>query len=93
MSVVTRTLKPFLLGALALSLTLGHAPSKRTPASAPAPAWMGAGPAHGFEENRGQFEGPARFVANGPGLTVSLEPAEAVVMLRRQEPDDPPVGV
>jgi hypothetical protein len=39
----------------------------------------------GFEPNRGQFAGPVRFVAFGPGYTLNLRPTEATMDLGRPE--------
>ncbi|HEY2946458.1 MAG TPA: SBBP repeat-containing protein, partial [Vicinamibacteria bacterium] len=47
----------------------------------------------GFEPNRGQFEGPARFVAYGRGYTLKLSPAEATMDLGRPEGAAEPVQV
>jgi hypothetical protein len=47
----------------------------------------------GFEPNRGQFEGPARFVAHGPGYTLNLSPTEATMDLGRPEGAAEPVQV
>jgi len=47
----------------------------------------------GFEPNRGQFEGPAWFVARGRGYTLKLSPAEATMDLGRPEGAAEPVQV
>jgi hypothetical protein len=47
----------------------------------------------GFEPNRGQFEGPARFVTHGRGYTLKLSPAEATMDLGRPEGAAEPVQV
>jgi hypothetical protein len=46
-----------------------------------------------FEPNRGQFEGPARFVGLGPGYRVSLSPREATLDLGRPQASAQPVRV
>ena len=47
----------------------------------------------GFEPNQGQFDGPARFVAQGRGYTLKLSPAEATMDLGRPEGAAEPVRV
>src|SRR6185295_10047123 len=54
---------------------------------------MLASPRLGFEPNRGQFEGPVRFVARGPGYTLNLSPTEATMDLGRPEGAAEPVQV
>jgi hypothetical protein len=54
---------------------------------------MLASPPLGFEPNRGQFEGPVRFVAHGPGYTLNLSPTEATMDLGRPEGAGEPVQV
>ena len=82
-----RKLEALALGAVLLAVPVGT--SWAAPASA-AP-WKGPEEPFGFEANRGQFEGPARFVGRASGLTISLDPAEAVLDLGRPRPGTPPV--
>lgn len=47
----------------------------------------------GFEPNRGQFEGPARFVAHARAYTLALSPTEVTMDLGRPEGAHEPVRV
>jgi hypothetical protein len=92
MLVFIQKVIPIGLGVMIFAQIPDNAPRMQPP-KPPSLQWMGANEPLSFEENRGQFDGPARFVAHSEGFALSLQPAEAVMKLKGQRPEDPSVAV